>query len=45
MGIVLSFQLGGLLLIGVFGVVSLLYGANGFANLETVFVGSADFSF
>jgi membrane protease YdiL (CAAX protease family) len=45
MGIVLSLLLGGLLLSGVFGIVFLLYGANGFANLETVFVGEADFSF
>ena len=45
MGIAWSFLLGGLLPIGVFGVVFLLYGANGFATLETVFVGDADFSF
>jgi CAAX protease family protein len=45
LGVAWSLLLGGLLLIGVFGIVFLLYGANGFANLETVFVGNADFSF
>ena len=44
-GIVFSLVLGGLLLIGVFGIVLLLYGADGFTKMETVFVGEADFSF
>jgi membrane protease YdiL (CAAX protease family) len=45
MGIVLSLLLGALLLSGVFAVIFLLHGTNGFANLEIVFVGDADFSF
>jgi membrane protease YdiL (CAAX protease family) len=44
-GVALSFLLGALLLIGVFAVIFLLHGTNGFANLESVFVGDADFSF
>jgi hypothetical protein len=44
-GVVLSLVLGALLLSGVFVVILLLYGANRFANLESVFVGNADFSF
>lgn len=45
MGVALSLLLGALLLIGVFAVIFLLHGRNGFANLESVFVGNADFSF
>lgn len=45
MGVIWSLLLGALLLSGVFAVIFLLHGANGFANLESVFVGNADFSF
>lgn len=45
MGVAVSFLLGALLLTGVFAVIFLLHGTNGFANLEAVFVGNADFSF
>ena len=44
-GLALALLLGGLLLIGVFAVVFALYGTQGFADLGTVFVGDADFSF
>jgi membrane protease YdiL (CAAX protease family) len=44
-GIAWSILLGGLMLSGVFAVIFLLHGINGFADLETVFVGDADFSF
>ncbi len=45
MGVGWSLLLGGLMLGGVFAVVFLLHGTGGFADLETVFVGDADFSF
>jgi membrane protease YdiL (CAAX protease family) len=45
LGVASSFLLGTLLLIGVFAVIFLLHGTNGFANLGSVFVGNADFSF
>jgi membrane protease YdiL (CAAX protease family) len=45
MGVVLSLLLGVLLLSGVFAVIFLLHGTNGFANMESVFIGNADFSF
>lgn len=44
-GIAWSVLLGGLLLSGVFAVIFLLHGTNGFANLESVFIGNANFSF
>jgi membrane protease YdiL (CAAX protease family) len=44
-GVFLSFVLGGLLLLGVFGAILLLKGPNGFTNLQEVFMGSANFSF
>jgi membrane protease YdiL (CAAX protease family) len=44
-GVAWSVLLGGLLLSGVFTVIFLLHGTNGFANLESVFVGNAGFSF
>ena len=44
-GVAWSVLLGGLMLSGVFAVVFLLHGANGFANLESVFIGNANFSF
>jgi membrane protease YdiL (CAAX protease family) len=45
MGVALSLLLGMLMLSGVFTVIFLLHSTNGFANLESVFVGNADFSF
>ena len=45
MGVVLSLLLGALMLSGVFAVIFLLHGINGFGDLESVFVGNADFSF
>jgi uncharacterized protein len=44
-GLVWSLLLGGLLLIGVFSVVLIVYGTQGFANLGAVFVGDANFDF
>jgi membrane protease YdiL (CAAX protease family) len=45
MGVALSLLLGALMLSGVFAVIFLLYGTDGFANMESVFIGNADFSF
>jgi membrane protease YdiL (CAAX protease family) len=45
MGIALSLLLGALMVSGVFALIFLLQGTNGFANLESVFLGNADFSF
>jgi membrane protease YdiL (CAAX protease family) len=44
-GLMWSLLLGGLLLLGIFAVVLILYGPQGFANLGAVFVGDANFSF
>jgi hypothetical protein len=44
-GVAWAVLLGGLLLSGVFAVIFLLHGTNGFANLESVFIGNANFSF
>jgi hypothetical protein len=44
-GLAWSLLLGGLLLIGVFGVVFSLYGTEALSSFEAVFVGSANFSF
>lgn len=44
-GLLLSLLLGGLLLSGVFGTILILRGPAGFADLENVFTGGADFSF
>ncbi len=45
LGLVWSLLLGGLLLIGIFSVVFLLYGSAGFADMQAVFVGNANYSF
>jgi membrane protease YdiL (CAAX protease family) len=44
-GLVWSLMLGGLLLIGIFMVVFALYGTDGFASIQAMFVGGANFSF
>jgi uncharacterized protein len=44
-GLLWSLALGALLMAGIFSVVLVLYGFEGLANLEGVFVGKADFSF
>jgi hypothetical protein len=45
MGVALSLLLGALMLSGVFAVIFLLYGTSGLANMESIFIGNADFSF